>query len=151
MERRQVLIVDDYPGARLVPGLLMYRYDSPLFFANADNFLHRAINAIEGHQGPVRWFVLNAEANVQVDITSMDALDELRRHLERRGIVFALARVKHELYVDLERAGFTERIGPDRVYATLPTAVEAYAQWYEQREGVRPPGLPAPPPGSSTT
>jgi high affinity sulfate transporter 1 len=139
--------VDDYPGARLVPGLLMYRYDSPLFFANADNFLHRAINAIEGHEGPVHWFVLNAEANVQVDITSMDALDELRRHLERRGIVFALARVKHELYVDLERAGFTERIGPDRVYATLPTAVEAYAQWYEQREGVRPPGLPAPPPG----
>jgi high affinity sulfate transporter 1 len=143
--------VDDYPGARLVPGLLMYRYDSPLFFANADNFLHRAINAVEGHQGPVRWFVLNAEANVQVDITSMDALDELRRHLERRGIVFALARVKHELYVDLERAGFTERIGPDRVYATLPTAVEAYAQWYAQREGVRPPGLPGPPPGPSAT
>jgi SulP family sulfate permease len=88
---------------------------------------------------------------VQVDITSMDALDELRRHLERRGIVFALARVKHELYADLERAGFTERIGPDRVYATLPTAVEAYAQWYAQREGVRPPGLPAPPPGPTTT
>ena len=142
--------VDDYPGARLVTGLLMYRYDSPLFFANADNFLHRALHAIEAHQGPVHWFVLNAEANVQVDITSMDALDELRRQLERHGIVFALARVKHELYADLERAGFTERIGPDRVYATLPTAVEAYAQWYAEREGVRPPGLPAPPPGGST-
>jgi sulfate permease, SulP family len=134
--------VNDYPDVRQVPGLLIYRYDSPLFFANADNFVRRALGALGAADAPVRWFVLNAEANVQVDVTSIDALDELRRRLEARDIVFALARVKHELYEDLERAGFTQRLGPDRVYPTLPTAVEAYAHWYAQRTGTRPAGLP---------
>jgi SulP family sulfate permease len=134
--------VDDYPEARLVPGLLVYRYDSPLFFANADNFVRRALGALDAADAPVRWFVLNAEANVQVDVTSVDALDELRRRLDALDIVFALARVKHDLYDDLERAGFTRRLGPDRVYPTLPTAVEAYAHWYAGRTGARPAGLP---------
>ena len=140
--------VDDYPQAQLVPGLLVYRYDSPLFFANADNLLHRALSATEEMQrrnGPVRWFVLNAEANVQIDITAIDALDELRRRLREQGVTLSLARVKHELSVDLERAGFVERLGPDRVFATLPTAVEAYAQWFEQETGSRPAGLPEAP------
>ena len=137
--------VDDYPDARLVPGLLVYRYDSPLFFANADNFVQRALNALDAADAPVHWFLLNAEANVQVDVTSVDALDELRRRLEAQDIMFALARVKHELYDDLERAGFTQRLGPGRVYPTLPTAVEAYAQWCAEQTGTRPPGLPEPP------
>jgi high affinity sulfate transporter 1 len=137
--------IDDYPGARLVPGLLIYRYDSPLFFANADNFVRRALRSLDAADRPVRWFVLNAEANVQVDVTSIDALDELRRRLEGRDIVFAMARVKHELHNDLERAGFTRRLGADRIYPTLPTAVEAYARWYTERTGARPAGLPEPP------
>jgi len=147
--------VDDYPEARLVPGLLVYRYDSPLFFANAADVLHRALQATEQMQeetGPVHWFVLNAEANVQIDITAIDALDELRQRLADRGIIFALARVKHELDRDLERAGLVDRVGRDRIFATLPTAVEAYAQWYQDRTGSRPTGLPTspaapPPPG----
>jgi sulfate permease, SulP family len=138
--------IDDYPEARLVQGLLVYRYDAPLFFANADNFLRRALTAIEQAEGPVYWFVLNAEANVQIDITSLDALDDLRRRLEERGTVFALCRVKRELYSDLEHVGFTERLSSERVYATLPTAVEAYATWYAERHGARPTGLPPPPP-----
>ena len=138
--------IDDYPEARLVHGLLVYRYDAPLFFANADNFLRRALTAIEQAGGPVYWFVLNAEANVQIDITSLDALDDLRRRLEERGTVFALSRVKRELYSDLEQAGFTERLGGERVYPTLPTAVEAYATWYAERHGARPTGLPPQPP-----
>ncbi|MBC7679396.1 MAG: sulfate permease [Pseudorhodobacter sp.] len=140
--------VDDYPEARLVPGLLVYRYDSPLFFANAADVLHRALQATEEMQeetGPVHWFVLNAEANVQIDITAVDALDELRQRLADRGIVFALARVKHDLDLDLDRAGLVDRVGRDRIFATLPTAVEAYAQWYQQRTGRRPTGLPTPP------
>ena len=140
--------VDDYPEARLVPGLLVYRYDSPLFFANAADVLHRALQATDEMQeesGPVHWFVLNAEANVQIDITAIDALEELRQGLADRGVIFALARVKHALDLDLERAGLVERVGRDRIFPTLPTAVEAYAQWYQHRTGCRPTGLPTSP------
>ena len=140
--------VDDYPEARLVPGLLVYRYDSPLFFANAADVLHRALQATDEMQeesGPVHWFVLNAEANVQIDITAIDALEELRQGLADRGVIFALARVKHALDLDLERAGLLERVGRDRIFPTLPTAVEAYAQWYQHRTGCRPTGLPTSP------
>jgi SulP family sulfate permease len=73
--------------------------------------------------------VLNAEAIVAIDITSLDALDKLSQALASRGIVFALTRVKHELEADLERAGFIDRLGPGRVFATLPTAAAAYVQW----------------------
>ena len=76
--------VDDYPSAATVPGLLVYRYDSPLFFANADNFRNRAMQAVDENR-PVRWFVLNAEANVEVDITALGALEALRSDLERKG------------------------------------------------------------------
>ncbi|GAA2807891.1 SulP family inorganic anion transporter [Kitasatospora sp. CM 4170] len=135
--------VDDYPRARTVPGLVVYRYDSPLFFANADDFRRRALAAVTEQPAPVRWFVLNTEANVEVDITALDSVDALRRELTDRGIVFALARVKQDLMDDLEAYGLTESVGRDRIFPTLPTAVEAYRSW--EREGG--PG-PASGPGS---
>ncbi|MEV6613114.1 sulfate permease [Streptomyces sp. NPDC051051] len=125
--------VDDYPQARTIPGLLVYRYDSPLFFANAEDFRHRALAAVDEQPEPVRWFVLNAEANVEVDITALDALDALRRELTHRGIVFALARVKQDLLDDLTAYGLTETVGRDRVFPTLPTAVAAYRTWCSDR------------------
>ncbi|MEO6020327.1 MAG: STAS domain-containing protein, partial [Knoellia sp.] len=130
--------MDDYPTAEPVTGLVVYRYDSPLFFANAQDFLRRALVAVDRSRTPVEWFLLNAEANVTIDITGLDALVSLDDELRRRGIVLALARVKHELRADLERGGFLERIGEAHVFMTLPTAVAAYAGWYQQRHG-RPP------------
>ncbi|MFE9484419.1 SulP family inorganic anion transporter [Streptomyces spororaveus] len=121
--------VDDYPTARTVPGLLIYRYDSPLFFANAENFRRRALAAVDGQRSPTRWFVLNTEANVEVDITALDAVEALRQELEDRGIVLALARVKQELREDLDAYGLTASVGADRIYPTLPTALEAYRAW----------------------
>jgi sulfate permease, SulP family len=118
--------VDDYPQANLVPGLLVYRYDAPLFFANAENFRERALAAVSDYPGRVEWFVLNAEANVEVDLTALDALDHLRSELERRGINFAMARVKQDMRDELEAAGLLEKVGEDNIYPTLPTAVEAY-------------------------
>ena len=140
--------IDDHPDAKLVPGLLVYRYDAPLFFVNADDFKRRALAALDDIRTPVEWFLLNAEANVGIDITAIDALDNLHRELEQRGIVFALARVKQDLFVQLERAGFIERVDRDRIFATLPTAVREFAKWYEARHGQPPPGLtiPDPPP-----
>ena len=118
--------VDDYPQATVVPGLLVYRYDAPLFFANAADFRRRALAAVDESAGPVRWFVLNAEANVEVDMTALDAMEQLRLDCERRGIVFAMARVKQDLRVALAAAGLLDKIGPDRIFMTLPTAVAAY-------------------------
>ena len=130
--------VDDYPEARLVPGLIVYRYDSPLFFANAENFRTRALAAVEAASTPAEWFLLNAESNVEVDLTALDALEELRAELARRGVVFAMARVKQDLLVALQAAGLVDRVGADRIYPTLPTAVQAYRDWYTARHG-RPP------------
>ncbi|MEV6034287.1 sulfate permease [Nonomuraea sp. NPDC052116] len=121
--------IDDYPAARTIPGLVIYRYDSPLFFANAHDFHRRALAAVDQQDAPVRWFVLNAEANVEVDITALDAVDSLRQELERRGIVFAMARVKQDLRTYLDAYGLTAAVGEQRLFPTLPTAVAAYRQW----------------------
>ncbi|MEU5281174.1 sulfate permease [Streptomyces asoensis] len=126
--------VDDYPQATTIPGLLVYRYDSPLFFANAEDFRRRALAAVDQQSDPVRWFVLNTEANVEVDITALDAVDELRRELGDRGVVFALARVKQDLLDDLRAYGLADAVGQDRMFPTLPTAVTAYRTWLETRQ-----------------
>jgi sulfate permease, SulP family len=122
--------IDDYPAATTEPGLLVYRYDSPLFFANAENFRRRALAALASRPGPITWFVLNTEANVEVDSTGLNALDGLRAELADRGIVFALARVKQELREALDAYGLTPLIGADHLYPTLPTAVAAYREWH---------------------
>lgn len=118
--------IDDYPQASPLPGLLVYRYDAPLCFANAEDFRRRALAAVDADPVPVEWFVLNAEANVEVDLTALDALDQLRAELVRRGIVFAMARVKQDLRDSLRAAGLLAKIGEDRMFPTLPTAVEAF-------------------------
>lgn len=141
--------IDDYPDARQVPGLVVYRYDSPLFFANAQDFRHRALKSLDLAEKPVEWLILNAEANVEVDLTSIDALDQLRSELETRGIVLALARVKQDLRTDLVASGFLDRVGPERVFMTLPTAVSAYIHWYTDRHGHPPSGVDIPPPPPS--
>ena len=123
--------LDDYPDARRVPGLVVYRYDSPLFFANAEDFRRRALAAVASAPGPVEWLLLNTEANISVDITAVDALDDLREELAHHGVVLALARVKQDLRDVLDAAGFLERLGPDRVFYTLPTAVDAYLAWHK--------------------
>ncbi len=118
--------IDDYPDASPEPGLLVYRYDAPLFFANAENLRQRAMAAVDESPIPVEWFLLNAEANVEVDLTALDALDRLRADLATRGVVFAMARVKQDLRDELEAAGLLDKIGEDHIFPTLPTAVEAY-------------------------
>jgi SulP family sulfate permease len=136
--------VDDYPLAAPVPGLVVYRYDSPLFFANAQDFTRRALAAIDSAPEPARWFLLNAEANVSVDLTAADALESLRREVDRRGVVFAMARVKQELRDDLERTGFLAKVGEGRVFMTLPTAVQGYVEWSVASLGRPPEGFEAP-------
>ena len=127
--------IDDYPGARQVPGLVVYRYDAPLCFANAEDFRRRALAAAASAPSALRWFLLNAEANVEVDSTAADTLAALHAECERRGVVFAMARVKQDLRDQLARAGLIDTIGEERIFMTLPTAVAAYRSWHHQRFG----------------
>lgn len=121
--------IDDYPGTVQTPGLVVFRFDSPLFFANAEDFAIKCREAIDAAEPPARWFLLNMEANTEVDITGIDALEQVRQHCVRHDIVLALVRVKRETITMLERYGFTELLGADRIYPTLPTAYEAYEEW----------------------
>lgn len=121
--------IDDFPDAEPVPGLVVYRYDSPLFFANAQDFCARARASVADAEGQVHWFILNTEAIVEVDITAVDALEELRQELADQGIVFGLARIKQDLRSALAPSGLLDRIGEDHLFPTLPTAVDAYRAW----------------------
>ncbi len=129
----------DYPEARQLPGLVVYRYDAPIFFANADNFAREALRAVEDADPPVYWFLLNAEAHDEVDWTAADALELLRRSLAERGVIFAMARVKQELRDDLIRIGFLTPANDQYLFPTLPTAVQAYRDWYEGKFGTTAP------------
>ncbi len=120
--------IDDWEDVTTIPGLVIYRYDAPLCFANAENFKQRALEAIEAETTSVEWFVLNMEANVEIDITAIDMLFELSAELASKNITFALARVKQDLYLELERAGFLKHITKEYIYPTLPTAIAAFEQ-----------------------
>lgn len=120
--------VDDYPQAEVVPGLVIYRYDSPLFFANAENFRVRALEAVADAATPVNWFVINAEAIVEVDVTAVDVLENLIDDLGRRGVVVAIARMKQDLAAQLEVTGVLDRVGHEHLFPTLPTAVAAFRE-----------------------
>jgi sulfate permease, SulP family len=126
--------VDDYPSAQTVPGLVVYRYDAPLFFANAEDFRRRALAAASGQPEALRWFVLNVEANVEVDFTALEAMDAVREEITRSGAVFALARVKQDLLARLRAFGLAAKIGEDLLFPTLPTAVDAYRAWARQHD-----------------
>jgi sulfate permease, SulP family len=113
--------INDWEGATTIPGLVIYRYDAPLCFANAEDFKSRALRAIDLEVTPVEWFVLNTEAIAEIDITAMDMLEELYDELAARGITFAMARVKQDLYAQLKRSPLLQKISEDRIYLTLHT------------------------------
>jgi sulfate permease, SulP family len=115
--------INDWEGATTIPGLVIYRYDAPLCFANAEDFKYRALRSIESEVMPVEWFVLNTEAISEIDITAMDMLEELYDELAIRGITFAMARVKQDLYAQLKRSPLLNKISEDRIYLTLHTMI----------------------------
>lgn len=118
--------IQDWEGAKTIPGLLIYRYDAPLCFANVENFKRRVLAAIKAEAIPVEWLVLNMEAIAEIDITAADTLEELRSELAASGITLAMARVKQDLYAQLKRSGLLERIGSEHIYLTLHTALAGF-------------------------
>jgi len=115
-----------HPGARLVPGLVLFRWDAPLFFANAELFHRRVLDAVANSPTPVRWLVVAAEPVTSVDVTAADAVCELDDTLQAAGIDLYFAEMKDPVKDKLKRFGLFTRFGEQTFFATLGEAVNAY-------------------------
>ncbi len=117
-----------YQGARQIPGLLLYRWDAPLFFANADLFRERILELVDEADPPIRWVVVAAEPITDVDTTAAEAIEELDGDLARRGIELAFAEMKDPVKDRLQRYGLAERLGRELFFPTVGVAVKAYLE-----------------------
>jgi high affinity sulfate transporter 1 len=115
-----------YPKARLVPGLVLFRWDAPLFFANAELFHERVLDAVAKSPTPVRWVVIAAEPVTSVDVTAADAVSELDETLHAASIELCFAEMKDPVKDKLKRFGLFTRFGEQTFFATLGEAVNAY-------------------------
>ena len=115
-----------YPDARRVPGLVLFRWDAPLFFANAELFRQRLSRAIASSPTPVRRVVVTAEPVTSIDITSADMLRELEASLRASGIELCFAEMKDPVKDKLRRFELFERFGDAGFQPTVGAAVDAY-------------------------
>ncbi|MCY1391595.1 putative sulfate transporter [compost metagenome] len=119
-----------YPEARLIPGLVLFRWDAPLFFANAELFNDRVLDAVAASPTPVRWLVVAAEPVTSVDVTSADTLAELDNTLHAAGIKLCVAEMKDPVKDKLKRFGLFARLGEEAFFPTIGSAVDAYVATY---------------------
>jgi high affinity sulfate transporter 1 len=115
-----------YPEARLIPGLVLFRWDAPLFFANAELFHNRVLDAVASSPTPVRWIVIAAEPVTSVDVTAADAIAELDDNLHQANIELCFAEMKDPIKDKLKRFELFTRFGEQTFFATLGEAVNAY-------------------------
>ncbi len=115
-----------YPDAKQVPGLLLFRWDAPLFFANAELFQERVLDALEASPGQICWLVVTAEPVTSVDITSADMLAELDETLHSTGIELCFAEMKDPVKDKLKRFGLFARLGEGAFFPTIDAAVSNY-------------------------
>jgi high affinity sulfate transporter 1 len=114
-----------YPEAELLPGLVVYRFDAPLIFANARTFGDQ-IRAIAERRAGLKWIVIAAEPVTDVDTTAADMLQTLDVWLNERGISLIFAEMKDPVREKIERYELTRTIDPDHFFPTLDAAVERY-------------------------
>ena len=115
-----------HPEASLIPGLVLFRWDAPLFFANAELFQQRVLDAVANSPTPVRRLVVAAEPVTSVDVTAADALCELDETLHAAGIDLCFAEMKDPVKDKLKRFGLFTRFGEQTFFATVGEAVTAY-------------------------
>ena len=125
-----------YPDARLVPGLVLFRWDAPLFFANAELFQNRALDAVSASPTPVRWLVVEAEPVTSVDVTAADMLADLNETLHGAGIELCFAEMKDPVKDKLKRFGLFTQLGEEMFFPTIGEAVSHYlkthpVQWVD--------------------
>jgi MFS superfamily sulfate permease-like transporter len=115
-----------HPDARLVSGLVLFRWDAPLFFANAEQFHDQVLDEINEYPMPVSWFVLAAEPITDIDITAGDMLAVLDDELRQAGIQLIFAELKDPVKDNLKRYGLITRFDETHFYPTLDEAVDTY-------------------------
>jgi len=117
-----------YPDARRVPGLVLFRWDAPLFFANAEFFHQRVLEAIAESPSPVRRIIVTAEPVTSIDVTSADMLAELEHSLAESGTEMRFAEMKDPVKDKLKRFELFDRFGAANFYPTIGSAVDAYLE-----------------------
>lgn len=120
--------VTRYPQAKQIPGLLLYRWDAPLFFANADTFRERIVDLVDDAETPILWVVVAAEPITDVDTTAADAIAELDTELGERSVELAFAEMKDPVKDRLQRYGLRASIGREYFFPTIGAAVHAYLE-----------------------
>jgi high affinity sulfate transporter 1 len=115
-----------YPDAQLIPGLVLFRWDAPLFFANAEFFHDRILDAVARSPTPVRWLVVAAEPVTSIDVTAADSLCELDETLHAAGVELCFAEMKDPVKDKLKRFGLFTRLGEQTFFGTLEEAVSSY-------------------------
>lgn len=119
--------VDDFPGAHPLPGLLVYRFDAPLFFANAEWFRQRVQQALEVNPGVEEWIIFDFDGVGSIDTTAVEMLEELLAELPGLGIeVVGIARTNSATLDRLRRAGLLKPEGPLSSFPTINRAVQAF-------------------------
>ncbi|SIO46927.1 high affinity sulphate transporter 1 [Bradyrhizobium erythrophlei] len=132
-----------YPDARRIPGLVLFRWDAPLFFANAEFFKERVLDAVATSPPPVRWLVVAAEPVTSVDVTACDMVAELDQALHAQGIELCFAELKDPVKDKLKRFGLFEQLGENYFFPTIGVAVSHYLEtnnvewedWEDQTKG----------------
>lgn len=117
-----------YPDARRIPGLVLFRWDAPLFFANAEFFKERVLDAVATSPTPVRWLVVAAEPVTSVDVTACDMVAELDQALHAQGIELCFAELKDPVKDKLKRFGLFAQLGENYFFPTIGVAVSRYLE-----------------------
>jgi high affinity sulfate transporter 1 len=120
--------VTRYPHAKRIPGLVLFRWDAPLFFANAEEFADHVRQAIAASPTPVRWVIVAAEPVTDLDTTAADVLWELEEELAAEGVDLRFAEVKDPVKDRLKRYGLFDRFGDDHFYPTVGQGVDTYVE-----------------------
>lgn len=120
-----------YPNARQIPGLVLFRWDAPLFFANAEFFKEQALDAVAKSSTPVRWLVVAAEPVTSVDVTAGDTLAELDAVLHARGIELCFAELKDPVKDKLRKFGLLAQLGENYFFPTIGAAVSGYLKAHD--------------------
>ncbi|HEY0465812.1 MAG TPA: SulP family inorganic anion transporter [Polyangiaceae bacterium] len=126
-----------YPDAKQVPGLLLFRWDAPLFFANAELFHDRVLDALATSAEKVQWLVVAAQPVTSVDVTSSDMLAELDEALHTSGIELCFAEMKDPVKDKLKRFGLFARLGESAFFPTIEAAVHRYLEKHSLDSGAR--------------
>jgi len=119
--------VHSYPQAEHLPGLVIYRFDGPLFFANAKTFRDEVRRMAKAYPPPA-WILVAAEPITDVDTTASDVLEDLDEALNDQGISLVFAELKDPVRRKIERYGLTRTINPQHFFPTVESAIAAFRQ-----------------------